>query len=213
MNVRSGKNSDCNCNQLLKILSLITEEFRASASEETWVPRHVKLFDVYLDHTQFILPVQTPEVLHTLFRVAQEIVKFFFYQSFHEDGVPVMPTSPSTCSILPSVCTNTFGNDTVGFHQSREPHFIEVRLCVRPWNQRRNRCIPVSLWQMKQNPGSLSFGNSVQPPSRMRRKTHRIIGKVLTWAVEPFLLERSSCRKNTPLLRRCIQLRREGQGS
>ena len=64
---------------------------------------------------------------------------------------------------------------------------------------------------MKQNPGSLSLGNNVQPPLRMRRKTQRIIGKVLTWAVELLPLERSSCKtENTALLRRCSQLRRGG---
>ena len=38
--------------------------------------------------------------------------------------------------------SNTLGNDTVGLHHPREPQIQEVRLLLRPWNQRRNRYIP-----------------------------------------------------------------------
>ena len=78
------------CNQPLKILSFITEELRA-CDRKPGSHRHVELFDVYLDHTYSILPVQTPE--------DEEV----FEQSFHEDGVPATPTNLSTSLILPSV--------------------------------------------------------------------------------------------------------------
>ena len=107
--------------------------------------------------------------------------------------------------------SDALGNDTVGLHHSREPQIQEVRLFIRPWNQRRNRYI--SGLTVTNETKSRVLVVRQQSPT-MRRKTQRIIGKVLTWAVELLPLERSSCKtENTALLRRCSQLRREEQGS
>ena len=194
--LRSSTNSFVSRKRLRSVLAIFSRRWCASHADKP-----VHMFDA-------------PERMHLNVTAPAPMVVL------HSNLIWLIAVAPShscedeTADCVRSPCNLPTPLATVSFHQSREPHFIEMRLCVRPWNQRRNRYIPVALWRMKQNPGSLSLGNKVQPPSRMRRKTHRIIRNVLTWVVEPFPLERSSSRtENTAPLRRCIQLRREEQGS